>query len=131
MRLLLLLALMVSTLPTQAGRIPDRATASQQSPAQDMVQTLHSMRFVLDGVKDKPSADAAAPKLLELNRQFHARQAAAEDMPPMTDAALNRHLSRMDQAMNDFRLACARVLQEKCYGSTQLGKAVKKVAQGF
>lgn len=37
----------------------------------------------------------------------------------------------MDMAMNDFRLACARLLQEKCYGSTKLGKAIKTVAAKF
>jgi hypothetical protein len=55
-------------------------------------------------------------------------QDAAENHPP---ANLNRHLAEMDMAMNDFRLACARLLQEKCYGSTKLGKAIKTVAAKF
>ena len=52
----------------------------------------------------------------------------AENHPP---ANLNKHLAEMDMAMNDFRLACARLLQEKCYGSTKLGKAIKTVAAKF
>ena len=96
-----------------------------------MVNTLCSMSLLLDAVRDKASADTAAPMLLELYRLFHAQQAAAEDMPQMNSRTLDSHLARMDAAMNAFRLACARVHQEKCYGSTQLGKAVKKVAQEF
>ena len=46
-------------------------------------------------------------------------------------AALERHLSSMDLAMNDFRMACARLIQEKFYGSATLGKAVKKMARDF
>ena len=93
-----------------------------------MLQNLRAMSTLLDSVGTRAAADAATPRLLELNKEFHKMQEAAENHPP---ANLNRHLAEMDLAMNDFRLSCARLLQEKCYGSTKLGKAIKTVAAKF
>lgn len=106
-------------------------TTAQHSPAQGMVQSLNSMSALLNSVRSKAAADAATPQLLARYKEFRQLQAAAEEQPPMTAAAMERHLSTMDQAMNEFRLACARLVQEKFYASAPLGKAVKKVAQNF
>lgn len=106
-------------------------TTAQHSPAQGMVQTLNGMSALLNSVRSKAAADAAAPQLLAQYEEFRQLQTTAEEQPPMTEAAMERHLSTMDQAMNEFRLACARLVQEKFYGSAPLGKAVKKIARDF
>ena len=112
-----------------AGQPRSHAGSRQpNSPAWGMLQSLRTMTLLLDRVNSRSTADAAAPRLLELNRDFHRQQAAAENAPP---ADLHRHLADMDQAMNDFRLACARVMQEKCYGSSRLGKAIRQTANEF
>ena len=124
---ILLLTLGILCVPAQAAHTR-HSVSRQLSPAQGILQNLRGMSTLLDSVDTRASADAAAPRLLELNKEFHKMQEAAEDHPP---ANLNRHLAEMDLAMNDFRLACARVLQEKCYGSTKLGQAIKTVANRF
>lgn len=103
----------------------------QQSYAKSMVQELNSMSALLNAVHSKSAADAAAPQLLNQYKEFRILQMAAEGQPPMSDTALRRHLGAMDCAMNDFRISCARLVQEKFYGSTALGKAVKKIARDF
>ena len=124
---ILLLALGILCVPAQAAHTR-HSVSRQLSPAQGMLQDLRAMTTLLDSVGSRAAADAAAPRLLGLNEEFHRMQEAAEDHPP---ANLNRHLAEMDLAMNDFRLSCARLLQEKCYGSTKLGKAIKTVAAKF
>ena len=124
---ILLLTLGVLCVPAQAAHTR-HSVSRQLSPAQGMLQNLRGMTTLLDSVGTRAAGDAAAPRLLELNKEFHKMQEAAENHPP---ANLNRHLAEMDLAMNDFRLACARLLQEKCYGSAKLGKAIKTVAARF
>ena len=125
---ILLAAVAALSVPAQAGYTRRSVSSRQHSPAQGMLQSLRAMSQLLAGVNNRAAADAAAPRLLELSQVFHRQQAAAENAPP---ANLNRHLADMNLAMNDFRLACARLLQEKCYGSTQLGKAIRKTAGEF
>ena len=124
---ILLLTLGVLCVPVQAAHTR-HSVSRQLSPAQGMLQNLRGMTTLLDSIGTRAAADAAAPRLLELNKEFHKMQEAAENHPP---ANLNRHLAEMDLAMNDFRLACARLLQEKCYGSAKLGKALKTVTRSF
>lgn len=124
---ILLVALGALCVPVQAAHTR-HSVSRQLSPAQGMLQNLRAMSTLLDSVGTRAAADAAAPRLLELSKEFHKMQDAAENHPP---ANLNRHLAEMDMAMNDFRLACARLLQEKCYGSTKLGKAIKTEAAKF
>lgn len=124
---ILLLTLGILCVPAQAAHTR-HSVSRQLSPAQGMLQNLRGMSTLLDSVGSRAAADAAAPRLLELNEEFHKMQEAAEDHPP---ANLNRHLAEMDLAMNDFRLSCARLLQEKCYGSAKLGKALKIVTKSF
>lgn len=132
---ILLLGTLLCLSPAEArvhhARRATAHTAAEHSPAQGMVQTLNSMSAQLNSVHSKTAADAAAPQLMEQYKEFRSLQAAAEEQPPMTSAALERHLSSMDLAMNDFRMACARLIQEKFYGSATLGKAVKKMARDF
>lgn len=89
------------------------------------------MSALLNAINSKSAADAAVPQLLNQYKEFRFLQTAAEAQPPMSDTAMRRHLSAMDSAMNDFRMSCARLVQEKFYGSTALGKAVKKIARDF
>ncbi len=96
-----------------------------------MVQTLNSMSALLDCVTHKANADTATTEPKKLHTRFRELQQAAEHLPPMTNEKLNRHLVQMDTAMNHFRLACARLMREKFYGSTALGKAVKEIAVLF
>lgn len=131
---LILLGALLCQLPAEARSHTRRAaarTTAQHSPAQGMVQSLNGMSALLNSVRSKAAADAAAPQLLAQYKEFRQLQVAAKEQPDMTEAAMERHLSTMDQAMNDFRLACARLVQEKFYGSAPLGKAVKKMAQNF
>lgn len=106
-------------------------TAAPHASARSMVQTLNGMSTLLNSIHSRAAADAAAPQLLALYKEFRHLQATAEEQPPMPPVAMERHLRIMDQAMNDFRLACGRLVQEKFYGSTSLGKAVKKLARDF
>ena len=100
-------------------------------PAQEMVQTLESMSLLLNSVSSRSTAENAAPRLAQLYKAYKQQQNRAENMPPMSDSMLSRHLEKMDSAMNNFRMACARLMQEKFYGSNQLRGTVRKIAQHF
>ncbi len=128
---ILLLGALLYQSPAEARSGNHGADAVQQSAARGMLQTLNGMSALLNSVHSKAAADAAAPQLLTQYKEFRHLQAAADEQVPMSRAAMERHLCSMDQAMNDFRLACARLMQEKFYGSTALGKAVKKIARNF
>ncbi len=128
---IVLLGALLCLPPAEARSERLRAAAAPHSPARGMVQTLNSMSTLLGSVCSRAAADAAAPQLLARYKEFRHLQAAAEEQPPMPPAVMERHLGSMDLAMNDFRLACARLVQEKFYGSATLGKAVKKIAQDF
>ena len=105
--------------------------AAVYAPAQGMLSSLNSMSFTLNQVDSRQKADSAAPALLEQHQQYLQQREAAEHMPDMPQRAMEQHLARLDTAMNSFRLACARLLREKCYGSTRLGGAIKHVIQDF
>lgn len=102
-----------------------------QNPAHDMVQTLHHMGQMLNTVDNKQEAAAASSELRQLYTRFSQLQQAAEQQQEMSPAALKHHLAQMDSAMNYFRLACARLVREKFYGSASLSKAVKEIASQF
>lgn len=124
---IVLLGALLCLNPTEARS----TTAAPHASARSMVQTLNGMSTLLNSVHSRDAADAAAPQLLAQYKEFRHLQAAAEEQPPMPPVAMERHLRIMDQAMNDFRLACGRLVQEKFYGSTTLGKAVKRLARDF
>lgn len=124
-----LLAGLQAQASSHTGRRAPGATA--YTPAQGMLSTLNSMSFNLNQVDSRQKADAAAPALLELHQQYLQQRETAENMPDMPQRALDQHLARLDTAMNSFRLACARLLREKCYGSTRLGGAIKHIVQDF
>ncbi len=136
MRCILLLilgaAMYSSTAETRQHPRRDSARhhAAHGRPAQQMLNTLASMGNLLNTVQSKATADNAAPALQEMYQQYQLQRNAAEEQP-MTNAALNHHLAQMDKAMNNFRLACARLMQEKFYGSAQLGRTVRKIAKDF
>ena len=114
--------------------LPASARSQQtvhRNPAHDMVQTLHHMGQLLNTVDNKQEATAATAELRQLYTRFFRLQQAAEQQQGMPPAALERHLAQMDAAMNYFRLACARLVREKFYGSTPLSKAVKEIAGQF
>ena len=102
-----------------------------QNPAHDMVQTLQHMGRLLNTIDNKQEANAATSELWELYTRFSRLQQAAEQQQEMPPALLERHLGQMDSAMNLFRLACARLVREKFYGSAPLSKAVKEIAGQF
>lgn len=129
-RLPLLLLLMTAGLISPAdARTPHAAV--QHRPAQDMLQTMESMTRLMDSVRNRQAADAAAPQLSKLYKEYRTQRKAAENAAPMTGQLLEKHLSQMDRSMDDFRMACARLMRENFYGSTKLGGAVKKIAKGF
>ena len=128
---LLCSAALLAGLPTQARSPRPHIAAPQHSPAQAMLDSLNSMTHRLNQVSCRQQADTAAQELLQLHQEYRARRDAAENMPEMPARALDRHLARMDSAMNHFRLACARLLREKCYGSAQLRNAIQTVARDF
>lgn len=111
-------------------QVPARHRAAQGVPAQQMLSTLASMGNLLNTVHSKATADNAAPVLQEMYQQYRQQRSAAEEQP-MPETALNQHLAQMDKAMNDFRLICAHLMQEKFYGSAQLGRTVRKIAKDF
>ena len=129
--LVLLLGCMLCLPPLQARSYIRITNSAEKAPAENMVQTLNSMSALLDCVTHKANADTAATELKKLHTRFRELQQAAEHLPPMTNKKLNRHLVQMDTAMNHLRLACARLMREKFYGSTALGKAVKEIAVLF
>ncbi len=129
---ILICAAVLAILPAQARAAASRpAAVPQRHPAQSMLSTLERMSLLLNKVDTRMEADAAAPVLLKLHQQYLSQRDAAEGGPDMPARALDEHLARLDTSMNTFRLACARLLREKCYGSTQLGGAIRKVAQDF
>ena len=115
------------------ARSHNRRTSTQvrHTPAQAMLNTLDSMTLTLNSVQNKATADAAAPILLTQHQKYQLQRDAADSMPELPEPALIQHLSRLDKSMNNFRLACARLLREKCYGSSRLGEAIRKVVQAF
>lgn len=129
--LLLCSAALLAGLPTQARSPRPRIAELQHSPAQAMLNSLDSMTNRLNQVSSRQEAETAAPELLQLHQEYLVRRDAAEDMPEMPSGALDRHLARLDRSMNHFRLACARLLREKCYGSAQLRNAIQTVARDF
>lgn len=128
---ILLLGSILCPSPVYASNHAIQAKAAQHSPARNMVQSLNSMSALLNAVHSKAAADAATPQLLELYKEFRHLQTKAEATPPMTVATLHHHMISMDRAMNDFRMACARLMQEHCYGSSPMEKAVTKIARAF
>lgn len=136
MKLFLFTALVAAvSLPSVQAKNHSRhipaAAVHRYAPAQEMLQSLDSMSILLNSVHSQQAADLAAPQLNKLYRRYTAHSAAAENMPPMSDKALNAHLANMDKGMNNFRLACARLIQAKFYGSAKLGQTVMKIAQNF
>lgn len=127
---LLLLVLLVAGTATPATA-HTRHSAAPNHPARQMLGTLESMTTLLDSVHTRQAADAAAPQLAGLYKKYRTHRNAAEDTPPMSGQEMTRHLARMDHSMDAFRMACARLMQEKFYGSTKLGGTVRKIAQGF
>ena len=127
---LFLLLLMTAGLSAPAA---DRVShvAAQHRPAQEMLQTMESMTRLMDSVRNREAADATAPQLTKLYKEYRTQRNAAENAAPMTGQALEKHLTQMDRSMDDFRMACARLMREKFYGSTRLGGTVKKIAKGF
>ena len=125
-----LLAVFPASIPAQASPRSMHAGVPSR-PAQEMVQTLESMSLLLNSVSNRSTAENAAPRLAQLHKAYKQQQNHAENMPPMSDSMLSRHLEKMDRAMNNFRMACARLMQEKFYGSNQLRGTVRKIAQDF
>lgn len=124
---ILLLGVLLCLSPAEA-----RSTAAApHAPARNLVLTLNEMSTLLNSIHSRAAADAAAPQLLAQYKEFRHLQVAAEEQPTMPRVTMERHLRSMDQAMNDFRLACGRLVQEQFYGSASLGKAVKKIARDF
>lgn len=78
---ILLVALGALCVPVQAAHTR-HSVSRQLSPAQGMLQNLRAMSTLLDSVGTRAAADAAAPRLLELNKEFHKMQKAAENPPP-------------------------------------------------
>lgn len=101
------------------------------APAREMLQSLDSMSALLHSVSSRQTADLAAPRLTELYNRYTKQRNAAENMPSMSEKAMTQHLTRMDEGMNTFRLACARLIQVKFYGSEKLGHTVQKIAHEF
>lgn len=117
---------------TAAAPVQASTRALHSNPAaQEMLQTLQSMSHLLNSVNNHSTAENATPRLIQLYKDYKVQQAAAEKQPPMSSAGLTRHLAQMDSAMNNFRMACARLMQEKFYGSARLGNTVKKLVQTF
>lgn len=125
-----LLAVFPAGIPVQASPRSMHAAAHTR-PAQEMVQTLESMSLLLNSVSSRSTAENAAPRLAQLYKAYKLQQNRAENMPPMSGSMLSRHLEKMDSAMNNFRMSCARLMQEKFYGSNQLRGTVRKIAQDF
>ncbi len=127
---LFLLLLMTAGLSAPAAARVSHV-AAQHRPAQEMLQTMESMTRLMDSVRNREAADAAAPQLTKLYKEYRTQRNAAENAAPMTGQALEKHLTQMDRSMDDFRMACARLMRENFYGSTRLGGTVKKIAKGF
>ena len=107
------------------------AAKVQHTPAQTMLNTLDSMTLTLNKVQSKSTADTAAPALLELHQEYQILCDAVDDMPEMPEPALSMHEDRLDKSLDNFRLACIRLQREKCYGSSRLGEAIRKVTRNF
>lgn len=103
----------------------------QHTPAHAMLNTLDSMTLTLNRVQNKSTADAAAPTLLKLHQEYLILCDAVDSMPEMPEPALSLHEARLDESLNNFRLACIRLQREKCYGSTRLGEAIRKIVRDF
>lgn len=132
--LILILATVIGVPCAQAkshGTGTTGAAAYRFAPAQEMLQTLNSMSALLNSVHSRQNADMADPRLSDLYQQYIAHRNAAENMPPMSERNMSQHLAQMDSGMNTFRLACARLIQLRFYGSAKLGRTVKKIAQDF
>ena len=103
----------------------------QPPPAQAMLNALNSMTRTLNRVENKSTADAAAPTLLRLHQEYLIQSNAAENTPEMPEPALTQHMVMLDKALNNFRLACIRLQRKKCYGSSRLREAIRKVVRDF
>lgn len=101
------------------------------TPAHGMLQSLSEMSSLLNSVHSRHAADTAAPRLLSLYHQYLAQRNAAENMTGMSSQAMDRHLALMDSGMNDFRLACARLIQKNFYNSPDLKSCIRTIAENF
>ena len=129
--ILLCTALLTGQLAQARSHSSRVTTQTRHTPARAMLDTLDSITLMLNRVQNKVTADAAAPTLLTLHKEYQLQRAAADSMPEMPEPALTLHLDRLDNSMNKFRLICVHLLQEKCYGSSRLGEAIRKVIQDF
>lgn len=134
--IILATALLCTVIPAQAAGVftKNELESSPQAELLDLrLQILNRMSDQLSHVRSTASADAAAPRLLHKMEQFQKLQEAAEiaNGSTISRASRLRYLQQMEQAMNAFRLACLRVVQEDCYGSTVLRQAMGKISQSF
>lgn len=97
----------------------------------EMLTTLDDLSTALEGVTDKASADAAAPKVAELGANVQALQVKSEQMgeptPELQQEILKRYSKPLEESVGKFLQASMKVGMANFYGSEALSKAFESL----
>ena len=105
------------------------AAAEYTHLAKDVMSVITNLTTVLETVKDKASADAAAPQLRNTTGRLLELQRKTEEMPRPTNEVemlirSNINIQEVQQLVGNFLNACIRIAINNAYGSQELMDAL-------
>lgn len=116
--------------PAQPAASDKRQATREEADAlmKSMVTTLGEINTVLGGVKDKPSADAAAAKLKEIKAKMEAMQKSTENMAPPSQedmqALQQQYMPEIMKVSAELQSISQKLQENKFYGSEELEAAL-------
>lgn len=137
-----------TTTPAQTvPATPAAASTEQAAPAKtgttkqeaetllkDMMSTLSDLTAAMEGVTDKATADAAAPKVAEIAANLQALQSKAEKMgepsPEVQKEIMEQYSKQLEETVGKFLQASMKVGMANFYGSESLTKVFQAMNAG-